>query len=101
MSKNDPTGKQHKDVTKTSSQPNVKGDLKDNERSAPRTGSFEVKTPSGIAGSGLKGINRPSNDSASKSVGSGGGASNQSSKSGLGGSAPRWSNDSGNKNFGE
>ena len=101
MSKNDPTGKQHKDVTKNSSQPNVKGDLKDNERSAPRTGSFEVKTPSGIAGSGLKGINRPSNDSASKSVGSGGGASNQSSRASVAGNAPAWTKNSGSKNFGE
>ena len=92
--------KTHADVTKNKSQSNIAATYAANESSSMKTGDYEVKTPSGIAGSGLKGINRPSNDSASKSVGSGGGASNQSSKSGMGGGAPRWSNDSCNKNFG-
>ena len=51
MSKNDPTGKQHEVVTKTTSQK-----------------STELLTPKNFLG-GLSGINRASNKSDSKSVG--------------------------------
>ena len=51
MSKNDPTGKQHETVTKTSSQP-----------------STELMTPKNMLG-GISGINRPSNKSDAKNVG--------------------------------
>lgn len=93
--------KQHMNVSKTSSQSNAKGSLAQTTKGAAKSGSFELMTPSGLAGSGFSGINKRSNDSASKAVGSGGGASNQSSKSGLGGGAPHWSSNSGSKNFGE
>ena len=91
----------NKNVTKNPTQSDAKGTLKHNEKEAVNSGSFELKTPSGIAGMGLSGINRPSNKSNDKAVGSGGGASNQSSRAGVDGSAPRHSNNSGNKNFGE
>jgi len=50
---NDPTGKQHATITKTTSQQ-----------------STELKTPSGLLG-GLNGINRASNKSDEKNFGSG------------------------------
>ena len=92
-------GVSHKEVTKNKTQANVKGQPAKSQP-APKSGSYELMTPSGLAGSGLKGINRASNKSNEKAVGSGGGASNQSSKSGRGGGAPRWSNDSCNADFG-
>ena len=86
MAKNDP---QHMNVSKTSSQSNAKGSLAQTTKGAAKSGSFELMTPSGLAGSGFSGINKRSNDSASKAVGSGGGASNQSSQSSVGRQRPR------------
>ena len=48
MSKNDPTGKQHYDVTSTTSQPHPKSTLKHEMSEAMPSGSYEPKTPSGI-----------------------------------------------------
>jgi hypothetical protein len=81
MSKNDPTGKQHVEVTKTSSQP-----------------STELLTPKNILG-GLSGINRASNKSDSMSVGVG---SVQGLKlgAGLNSGIKRPSNQSGSKSVG-
>jgi len=94
-------GVSHKEVTKNKTQANVKGQPAKTQPS-PKSGSFELMTPSGLAGSGLSGINRASNKSSEKAVGSGNGASNQSSKSGLGGgNASMPTKNSGSKNFGE
>ena len=73
MSKNDPTGKQHYDVTSTTSQPHPKSTLKHEMSEAMPGGSYEPKTPSGML-SGLKGVlaDRPANQSNSKSIGQGG-----------------------------
>ena len=97
MAKNDP---QHMNVSKTSSQSNAKGSLAQTTKGAAKSGSFELMTPSGLAGSGFSGINKRSNDSASKAVGAGGGASNQSSRASVAGNAPAWTKNSGSKNFG-
>ena len=96
----DPTGQTHQNVTKTKNQSNAKGSLKQTTSVAAKSGSFELMTPSGLAGSGFSGINKRSNDSASKAVGSGGGASNQSSRASVAGNAPAWTKNSGSKNFG-
>ena len=96
----DPTGQTHQNVTKTKNQSNAKGSLKQTTAGAVKSGDYTLMTPSGLAGSGLSGINRASNKSSEKAVGSGGGAKNQSSQNGLGGGAPHWSYNSGNKNFG-
>jgi hypothetical protein len=100
MEKDNSLGVSHKNVTKNATQSNAKGSLKQTTKGAVEDGSYELMTPSGLAGSGLSGINRRANDSASKMVGGGGGAKNQSSRAGVEGNAPRWSNDSANKNFG-
>ena len=92
--------KQHMNVSKTSSQSNAKGSLAQTTKGAAKSGSFELMTPSGLAGSGFSGINKRSNDSASKAVGAGGGASNQSSRASVAGNAPAWTKNSGSKNFG-
>lgn len=108
MGKNDPTGKAHATVTKTSSQPSSKSTLKHEMSEAMPSGNVELKTPSGFL-SGLSGINQPSNKSDSRSVGAGSGAKNQSSLKGLGGdnlyiypTGPDTtvSSDSDNENFG-
>lgn len=102
MNKNDPTGKQHYDVTKTSSQKSAKGTLKHEMSEDMPSGDFSPKTPSGML-SGLRGVlaDRASNMSNEKSVGSGSGpVKAKSQNAGMGGGAPRWSNDSCNTNFG-
>lgn len=70
--KNDPTGQQHKLVTKTKNQPSSKSKLKHEMSEAMPSGNVDLKTPSGLL-SGLRGIlaDRPSNQSNSRSVGSG------------------------------
>lgn len=68
---NDPTSQEHFTVTKTKNQANRKANLKDNESMAdPENASFELMTPKNIL-SGMGGINRASNKSDSRSVGSG------------------------------
>ena len=112
MSKNDPTGKQHYDVTSTTSQPHPKSTLKHEMSEAMPGGSYEPKTPSGML-SGLKGVlaDRPANQSNSKSVGQPGyGDLTQSSRAGLNsdkagypyptGSDTTVSSDSYNENYG-
>ena len=112
MSKNDPTGKAHYDVTATKSQPHAKSNLKHEMSEAMPSGSYEPKTPSGML-SGLKGVlaDRPANQSNSKSVGQPGyGDLTQSSKPGLNsdkgnypyptGSGTTVSSDSNNENYG-
>jgi len=71
--KNDPTGQQHKLVTKTKNQPSSKSKLKHEMSEAMPSGNVELKTPSGLL-SGLRGVlaDRPSNQPNSRSVGSGG-----------------------------
>jgi hypothetical protein len=73
MSKNDPTGKQHYDVTKTSSQPGAKSSLKHEMSEAMPSGSYAPQTPSGML-SGLRGVlsDHAANQSDSKSIGKGG-----------------------------
>ena len=67
--KNDPTGQQHKLVTKTKNQPSSKSELKHEMSEAMPSGNVELKTPSGLL-SGLRGVlaDRPSNQSNSGPV---------------------------------
>ena len=83
--KNDPTGQQHELVTKTKNQPSSKSKLKHEMSEAMPSGNVELKTPSGLL-SGLRGVlaDRPSNQSNSRSVGSGSaGTRTQSMRSGV------------------
>ena len=112
MSKNDPTGKVHHEVTATKSQPRSKSTLKHEMSEAMPGGSYEPKTPSGML-SGLRGVlaDCAANKSDDKKVGQPGyGDLTQSSKSGLNsdkasyiyptGSNTTVSSDSDNENFG-
>lgn len=101
MSKNDPTGKQHYDVTSTTSQKHGRGTEKQDKTGDSSSGDMTPQTPKNMLG-GLRGVlaDRPSNQSSEKSVGSGANAKNQSSHPGVSGNAPRWSNDSCDANFG-
>lgn len=113
MSKNDPTGKAHYDVTKTSSQKAAKSNLKHEMSEAAPSGDFAPKTPSGML-SGLRGVlaDRASNKSDSRSVGASGPGSTaktQSSRPGIDYGKPypyptgpdtTVSSDSDNENFG-
>jgi len=73
MSKNDPTGKAHYDVTATKSQPRAKSNLKHEMSEAMPSGDYAPKTPSGML-SGLRGVlaEHAANSSSSKSIGQGG-----------------------------
>lgn len=85
MSKNDPTGKTHKVLTKSTSQ------------GAPPA----LHTPKNLL-SGLKGIlaDSASNQSDSSSVGSGGGARTQSMRAGVSGNVNLKPNSSSSTSFG-
>ena len=101
MSKNDPTGKIHSTVTKTSSQKSGRGMLQADKTGGSDSGDTELKPASSFLG-GLRGVlaDRPSNQSNSTTVGGGGGARNQSSRPGTSGNAPHWTKNSGSTNFG-
>jgi len=111
MSKNDPTGKQHYDVTKTSSKPGAKSSLKHEMSEAMPSGSYAPQTPSGML-SGLRGVlsDCAANRSDSKSIGKGGyGGAAQSNRKGVEdmdnypyptGSDTTVSSDSDNENYG-
>ncbi len=80
--KNDPTGKHHATVTKTTSQSNT-----------------ELLTPSNLL-AGLSGINRASNKSDSRAVGSGNSFSSQSHRKGVEGNTSLKPNSSGSQHVG-
>jgi hypothetical protein len=105
MSKNDPTGKQHYDVTTTSSQKHGKGTEKQDQTGSSSSADFTPKTPSGFLG-GLKGVlsDHSLNASDSRSFGTGGAgtsAKTQSSRPGVGGgNAGKPTKNSGATSFG-
>jgi hypothetical protein len=105
MAKNDPTGKQHYDVTSTSSQKHGKGTEKQDRTGSSSSADFTPKTPSGFLG-GLKGVlsDCASNKSDSRSIGTSGAgttAKTQSSRPGLGGgNASKPTKNSGATSFG-
>ena len=70
MATNDPTGKTHATVTKTTSQQARKGTYASNESTSAGGASIELMTPKNILG-GLSGVARASNKSDSTSVGAG------------------------------
>lgn len=68
MSKNDPSGKQHPNFTKTTSQKARHGTYDANESSGAGGGSIDVPTPTAFL-TGLSGINRAASKSNSKNFG--------------------------------